>query len=207
MKKAKYVVIVVAVLALINIAVIFVHLYSENNTYQTYLSDILSNRVSSLVSSISNVDKTLTEVIQSQSITKAQASSLTGNFSNIKSQSESIIDIGVRIDKIPVHKLDKVVTTNSNITTYFQNIYGYMTADEINQLTTVQLEDFKELQKVTRLYSEEAKINILGVTEYGVNGEFWAEYFKNGVNKKDWINLMNGLDDVTPKYKDLSLIN
>lgn len=207
LKKAKYVVLVVGILALINIAVIFIHLYSENKTYQTYLSDIESNQVSSLISNISNVDRTLTEVIQSQSINKNQAGSLIGNFNGIKSQSQNIIELGVRLKKVPVNKLNKVVTTNSNITLYFQNIYGYMTADEINQLASVQLEDLKELQKFIRLYKEEVRINIVGATETGVNGEYWHEYFDNGINKEDWINLMNGMEDVTPKYKDLSLIN
>jgi hypothetical protein len=207
MKKIQTVILALFILAFIATGALLWKEHTDNNAYQTYLSDVLSNRVSSLISNITSVDRVLTEVINTQTINKNQASSLYGNFYSIKERNEEVTDIGIRLNKIQRNENDEVITTNGKLSEYFKIINDALTAEDIDQLTPAQLEAFTEYQSLVTLYKEIVKSNVLGVTDTGVNGEYWNNYFANGVEKDYWINLINDMENVTPEYKEFTLLN
>lgn len=206
MKKIKTGIVAIFIVAFIATIALFLNVYRENITYKNYLSDILSNRVSPLISNISNIERTLAEVIENETINKSQASSLQGNFNSIKSQNQNIIDLGIRLNKIPTNKIEKVIATNAKISDYFKKINDVLETDEVDLITPAQLEGFKEFQGLASLYKKIAKSNVLGVTETGVSGEFWNRYFVDGVDKEYWVNLIIGIEDVTPEFTDFTLL-
>jgi hypothetical protein len=206
LNKIKTVIIAVTLVAFVAVGVLFKLEHNKTVSYESYLSDVLSNRVSSLISSASNVDRVLTEVIKSRALSKNQASSLYGNFNNMKSQTENIIDLSVRLNKIPRNRNVNVVITNAKISDYFKLLNESMELEAVDPLTEAQIEVFKEFQSLVGLYKEIARSNVLGVTETGVNGEYWNNYFKDGIAEDFWIDMINGLEDVTPDYRSFALL-
>jgi hypothetical protein len=206
LKKVKTGLITISVLSLVLMVAASVVIYRKNQTYATYLSDIVSNRVSPLVSNISNVDSVLSDIVEKQTITKSQAQSLYGNINSIKSQTQTLLDIAIRLEKIPRNRIDKVINTNEKITLYFKSLYEALGEDESDPLTQTQLEGFIEFQSLASLYKKIVKSYVTGITDRGVSGEYWHEYFVDGVEDDYWINIVQGLEDVTPEYSDFTLL-
>jgi hypothetical protein len=207
LSKVKYVLLAVTSVAFVVMAALFWREQKENIRYEAYLSDILSGKVSQMVSNISSLERTLAEVIDTQEITKNQASSLCSNFSSIKDRNREIVEIGVRLDKMPRDNSDRTIMTNAKMSEYFKKLSDALNPDEIDQLAPTQLEGFHEFLELIRSYKEIAKSDIHGITDTGVNGEYWNRYFVDGVEKDYWVDLIDGMEEISPDYTNFTLLN
>jgi hypothetical protein len=181
--------------------------YRENSRYKTYLSDVLSGKVSSMISTVSNLERTLNEVITSQTISRNQAVSLSGNFNGIKARTEEILAIGVRINRIERNSSDKLITTNTKLSAYYKNLCDALESEEVDQLSEAQLTGYTEFLELVSSYKSIANTFVLGVTDTGVSGEYWASYFAEGVEEAYWTDLINEMEAASPEYKEFTLLN
>jgi hypothetical protein len=206
MSKIKTILITTLSISTISLIALFLHVYKQNITYQTYLSDILANRVSTFITYNSNIDETLKEIINNKTITKKQVSMLYEYYKNIKEQSLELTDTGVSLGRLSNKRIKRVIKTSSKIADYFKSIYYTLSSSEVDELSANQIEGLKQFQSLSILYKKVIKNYVSGATDDGVNGEYWNLYYKQGVTDKYWSNLIMELEDVTPEYTGFSLL-
>ncbi len=207
MNKIKTAFLATITLVLIAMVLLLWNIHQDKSEYEVYLSDILSGQVCILVSNINTLERTLTEVIEYQTVSKEQATVLYRNSKGMMERESELFETGVRLGKIKRNQIDKAISTSTKLAKYFEKIYTSLSEEDLEPLTEVQKEGFEEFQKLVSLYKEIAKSCVNGVSDTGVKVEYWDEYSTDGVNKRYWVKLINQLEEVSPGYEDFVLLN
>lgn len=207
MNKIKTAFLATITLVLIAMVLLLGNIHQDKSEYEVYLSDILSGQVCILVSNINTLERTLTEVIEYQTVSKEQATVLYRNSKGMMERESELFETGVRLGKIKRNQIDKAISTSTKLVKYFEKIYTSLSEEDLEPLTEVQKEGFEEFQKLVSLYKEIAKSCVNGLSDTGVKVEYWDEYSTDGVNKRYWVKLINQLEEVSPGYEDFVLLN
>ncbi|MDF2589880.1 MAG: hypothetical protein K0S41_3721 [Anaerocolumna sp.] len=206
MSRIKNVLIVILSVSTIGLVALFFHVYKENITYQAYLSDILANRVSSIITNNSDVEKTLKDIIKNKTITKKEVATLYEYYSNMKEQSTYLVDSGIQLGRIQKNRINRVINTSSKIAEYFKRIYYTLSSNEVDELTSTQIDGLKQFQSLALLYKKVIRTYVSGIIDDEISGEFWNLYYKQGVKDNYWSNMIVEFEDVTPDYTGFTLL-
>lgn len=178
----------------------------QNRNFKNYLSDRLANMVSPLAANVVVGEQVLSEVIESKTLKKNQASRLTTVFTNIANQVKSIDELGVSIKRLPEGSLEHVVATNRRLSEYFRIINESLDQDEAITLNPQQINTMKAVHEITKEYAQVVQSNVKGVAASGVTGEFWHHYYKKGINQRYWATLLTDMGEHTPKQEQLDFL-
>jgi len=221
MKKFSPKVVTILCVVLLVITTVFSYSqYQQNQRFERYLSLKLSNNLSFMTSGIILGNSLLTEIIESQKINYTQFSRLKDRIQWIGSNGNDLIDLARLFESDQIITSNEVLGASNRIGNYLRTQFTDELKDETDvvNLEKAQLTRLENFQKLTNLWAIELEkqINIVHIpeTKYMVEGVFLSDVFpfdhneftnlytQNGINRKDWKELMYKIEEICNEKKE-----